>query len=294
MNPPLNRVPEPRQIPCGGPDADASTAAAGASPLPPWFAETFGHLGSADRLTVHRLWFEEPALRTLTLLLDTLHPDNHRLRSCAHCGQYSSLQLTGDSGTSQIRASCKACGNDFSLTFGTPFYRIHRRNYRALYWTAVLLWGPWTPYFAWKIAGCTDAKQLADFRHRLAPLFAEFGDTPLVSCPAYRLAFTPAQQGVRCLRCGADHLVYRKRHDPANPTFQCTSCNYHFMLHASRRHLLPLPTGVARPSCCGKSLNRKTVDAHGRGHYQCRDCGRHFASTPEKRQPLTPADMKRA
>jgi transposase-like protein len=258
------------------PQPALSAPSAGTNRLPAWFAQAFAHLGHADRLTVQRLWFEEPALRTLTLLLDTLHPDNVRLRSCPACGSYA-LQLGGERGTSQLRASCTACGNEFSLTRGTPFYRIHRRNYRALYGTAVLLWGPWTPYFAWKIAGCTDAKQLTDFRRRLAPLFTEFGDMPLVSYPAYRLAFTPAQQGVRCLRCGADHLVYRKRHNPANPTFQCTSCNYHFMLRASRRHLLPLPVGMACPSCCGQSLNRKTVDAHGRGHYQCRDCGRHFA-----------------
>jgi transposase-like protein len=245
--------------------------------LPSWFDDTFMHVAGEDRAIAERLWWEEPALRTLTLLLGTLHPDNHQLRHCPHCSNHA-IRLSSD----KKRGECSACHSDFPLSAGTPFYRIHRRNYPALYGTAVALWGPWTPYYAWKIAGCTDSKQFADFRRRLLPLLEEIGETQWASRPAYRLGFTPAQQGIRCLRCEGHNLKYRKRREPDNPTFLCCDCHYHFELQATRRHLLPIPEEVVCPSCHGRELNRKTVDDEGRSKYQCRNCRRQFVERPKR------------
>ncbi len=252
--------------------------------LPAWFHQIFSHLAPDDLQTAQRLWQEEPVLRTLTLLLDTLHPDNRRLRACPYCGSHA-IQLDGDA----RRGECNLCHADFGLSAGTPFYRIHRNNYSALYGTAVTLWGPWTPYCAWEIAGCTDRKQFADFRRRLMPLLDEIGETQWTSHPAYRLGFTPAQQGVRCLRCGGDKLKYRKRHHAENPTFLCEECHYNFELQATRRHLLPIPPETVCPSCNGRELNRKTMDAEGRTKYQCRACQRYFVERPKKRHRLVVA-----
>lgn len=252
--------------------------------LPDWFPSVFAHLLPDALATVSRLWAEEPALRTIALLLDELHPDRCKRRGCPHCGHAAPRWRTDAGG--QARATCPACKRSPVSTVGTPFYRIQQKNWHALYGTLFMLWGPWIPSVAWLMAGCTDSKQFADFRRRLAPLFEQLTDeTPMTSRPAYRLGFSPAQQGVRCLRCGGGELIYRKRLDSDNPTFECRACAYHFQLEASRRHLLPLDTGVCCPDCGGRQLNRSYVDAHARQHYRCRDCKRNFVEQPRKRHP---------
>lgn len=242
---------------------------------PGWLAEMFAHLEKPDCSVIEELWRDETALRTLILLLNTRHPDHHRLRGCPYCSNRF-LKWKSAGTDESVRGHCAACRKSFSITAGTPFFRIHRANYPALYRTAFLLWAHWTPFFAWEIAGCTDTKQFLDFRKRLEPLLDELIDSPLTSRPAYRLGFTPAQQGVLCLRCSKNNLVYRKRAKPENPKFECLDCQYHFELLATRRHLLPLPAGLVCPHCDGDQINRKCVDLKGRGRYQCRDCRRYF------------------
>lgn len=252
--------------------------------VPDWFPVVFAHLAPAELAIISRLWVEEPALRTLALMLDELHPDRDKRRGCPHCGHAAPKWQTGAGG--QARAKCPACRRSPVITVGTPFYRIHQKNWHALYGTLFMLWGPWTPSIAWPLAGCTDSKQFADFRRRLAPLFDEIKDTtPLTSRPAYRLGFSPSEQGVRCLRCGGNELIYRKRLDSNNPTFECRACAYHFRLEASRRHLLPLDAGVCCPDCGSSQLSRSYVDTHVRQHYRCRACKRNFVEHPRKRHP---------
>ncbi|MCX9156524.1 hypothetical protein OPU71_10365 [Niveibacterium sp. 24ML] len=252
--------------------------------LPDWFCVAFAHLAPDDFATVSALWKSEPALRTVALLIDTLHPSRHRHTRCPCCGHVGARWHSSYSDA--MRNRCEACGKSFTNTVGTPFFRVHERNWPALYGTLVVLWGPWTPVQAWRIAGCTDAKQLADFRRRLAPLFEQLpDDTLLASRAAYRLGFTPNQQGVLCLRCGGRDIVYRKRGNHANPTFACLNCRYQFQLHASRRHMLPLDESVRCPDCSGRALNRSFIDTCGRQHYRCRDCKRNFVTQPRKRHP---------
>lgn len=157
--------------------------------LPVWFPAVFAHLAPPELAIVSRLWAEEPALRTLALMLDELHPDHGKRRGCPHCGHATPKWRTEASG--QARAKCPACGRSPVMTHGTPFYRIHRKNWYALYGTLFMLWGPWISSVAWSMAGCTDSKQFADFRRRLAPLLEELKDSmPLTSRPAYRLGFS--------------------------------------------------------------------------------------------------------
>lgn len=248
--------------------------------FPDWFGAAFAHLAPDDFARVSDLWSSEPTLRTLALLLDSLHPARHRHTRCPRCGHAGARWHASYSPATRDR--CEACGKSSTNTVGTPFFRVHERNWAALYGTLVVLWGPWTPVQAWHIAGCTDAKQLADFRRRLAPLLEQLpADTALTSCAAYRLGFTPEQQGVVCLRCNGRDISYRKRTDYANPTFKCLDCRYHFQLHASRRHLLPLDDSVMCPDCAGRRLSRSFVDERGRQHYRCRDCGRSFFQQPQ-------------
>lgn len=249
--------------------------------VPAWFPMVFAHLAPAEFAIVSRLWAEEPALRTLALMLDELHPDRCKRRGCPHCGHAALNWRIGPGG--QSRAKCPACRRAPVSTVGTPFYRIQQKNWHALYGTLFVLWGPWTKTAARLVAGCTDSKQFADFQRRLAPLVEELKDTmPLASRPAFRLGLSPADQGVRCLRCQGTDLHYRKRHDSENPTFLCRTCSYHFQLEASRRHLLPLDADVCCPDCGSRALNRSHIDAHARQHYRCRDCKRCFVEQPRK------------
>lgn len=253
--------------------------------LPSWYQEAFAHLDSDEREEVERLWFEEPALRTLILLLDTSHPSNLKNRSCPRC---ENTQLHWHKNDSDLWvARCGACAKYLTSATGTPFHGLRRENYLKLYRVAVVLWGPWTPWYAWRIAKLSECKALRPVIDRLAPLFEEMGDTELVSRPRYRLGFTPAQQGVRCLRCGGDQIDYRRRNNPDNPIFLCESCLYNFQLLASRRHFLPLPEGVCCPECQSRALIRKKIDAEGRGHYRCTECLRVFVERPKKHQPAS-------
>lgn len=253
--------------------------------LPSWYQEAFAHLDPADREEVERLWCEEPALRTLILLLDTVHPSNIKNRSCHWCGN-TQLQWRKNGEMSWV-ADCRSCQKMLFSSLGTPFHRLQKRNYLNLYRVAVVLWGPWTPWYAWRIANLKECDALRPLQTRLAPLLEELGDTELVSRPRYRLGFTPVQQGIHCLRCGGSQIVYRKRFNPDNPIFHCTDCLYHFQLQASRRHLLPLPEGVCCPECNSRELIRRTVDAEGRGYYRCAACLRVFVERPKKPQPPT-------
>ncbi len=251
---------------------------------PAWFEPAFAHLSGNYRQIALRLWHDEPALRQLIQRLEVYLPSRWRPTACPRCDN-TRIRRTDQKGRGFQLYSCAACGI-FTPTEGTPFYRLSLRIYPRLYGVAVTLWGPWTPFEAWKIAGCADAKQMAHYRRLLQPLLADVDVTPLVSRPAYRLGFTPAQQGIRCLRCGGNELVYAKRFDRDNPCFKCMTCQYGFFLKASRRHLLPLPEGLQCPSCAGKSLIRKKAGCNdGRASYRCRDCNRTFISSPKKRQP---------
>ncbi len=251
---------------------------------PSWFAQAFKHLSAEDLHIVARLWQEEPALRELIQRLDMYHPSRWRPLVCPVCDN-SHIRRTEDARNGAKHYFCGACDTSFAATLGTPFYRLLERSYPRLYGAAVTLWGPWTPFFAWRIAGCSDTKQMADYCRRLQPLFGLLDVMPLVSRPAYRLGFTPGQQGVRCLRCDGTDLGYANRNDADNPCFKCKSCNYSFFLHASRRHFLPIPPEVHCPGCEGRNLNKKMQRPDGRLLYRCRDCSRTFITSNKKYQP---------
>lgn len=237
-----------------------------------------------DRRIAARLWLEEPALRRLAQRLDTYLPGRWTPTECPLCNN-AHIRRTGQTRGDVKVFACAACDHQFAATLGTPFYRLQPQSHLRLYRTAVVLWGPWTPYIAWKIAGCSDAKQLGQYRQLIEPLLEEIDERPLVSKPAYRLGFSPADQGIRCLRCKGDELSYAKRHDPDNPCFKCSTCGYSFFLFASRRHLLPIAQNVHCPGCEGKNLIRKTERTDGRIVYRCKDCSRGFIFPRKKFQP---------
>ena len=242
--------------------------------LPAWYPQVFGHLSSEDYSTVARLWHEEAALRTLIASLDGEHPDNRsRVLQCPDCGNRN-ISIA-----SSVSFLCKGCSRRFTRPTGTPFHRLHRQSYGLLYAAAVMLWGPWSQDQAWRLTGCCESRQLLNLRGRLQPLLDELQEV-LVSHPAYRLGFSPQQQGIRCLRCDGERLRYANRTDAGNPKVGCMSCGYSFFLTASRRHLLPLPAGLRCPDCESVNLNRATVLPDGRGKYRCRDCRRNFVERP--------------
>ena len=254
--------------------------------LPSWFQPALGHLSQDDFNIAVRVWTEEPALRRLTEALEVLLPDRRRLLACIHC-EHSGIKCIGENRYGVKRYACSACETEFIASEGTPFYAMRTASYPRLFATAVTLWGPWTPFTAWKIAGCSDTKLFGRYVKYIRPLLDELDPAPLVSRPAYRLGFTPGQQGVRCLRCDSTDLGYINRTDPDNPRFGCKSCRYQFYLQASRRHLLPLPDDLLCPGCGGDQLSRKrSAEAtDGRGSYRCRDCQRTFILSPRKPQP---------
>lgn len=254
--------------------------------LPKWFDATFRHLVPEERAIAERLWREEPTLQLLALLLESLWPENTKLRACPRCANRRISWSLGSG--DHPKGLCSACRSEFSASEGTPFYRLPRTSWRRLFGVLVVLWGPWTPFFAWRIAGCSDTKQFADYRRRLAPLFDELAEgTPLTSRPAYRLGFTPAQQGVRCPHCNSADLRYRRRRDADNPDFACLACGKDTALKASRRQGLPLPDAAVCPSCGGRNLKRaaRAETQGGRQSYRCRDCKRQFIEAPRKFQP---------
>ena len=254
--------------------------------LPSWFQPAFGHLDQDHVEIVARLWREEPALRRLTEVMETLLPARRRLTACLRCHHTGirCLETTRDGGK---RYGCSACGAEFVASEGTPFYGMRAELYPRLFAVAVVLWGPWTPFFVRKIAGCCSFKQLARYRARIQPLLDELAPAPLVSRPAYRFGFTPAQQGMRCLRCDSTDLTYAHRSNPDNPRFRCTGCCYIFHLKASRRKGLPPPPDVRCPHCDGVHLAplRLAASNNGRAVYLCKDCQRKF-TFPRKTPPV--------
>jgi len=241
--------------------------------MPPLLSSAIAAMTEEQAAIARALWAAEPALRSLMLLLDSMNPERYK-PPCPACGN---TRVHWSPTTPIPTGTCKACNRWFSAAAGTPFANIRATGYRKLYAALLTLWGPWTPFHVPKVAGCCDSKQFGELRRRLQPLFDELlPDDPLVSAPAYRLGFTPAQQGLRCLRCGSDHLVFSKRADWLNPTMRCLGCQYHFRLHAANRKLLPLPPGAACPDCGSKALIRRFNNEDGRQVYACRDCFRQF------------------
>lgn len=255
-------------------------------PLP--MKSIFDDLSERDAVLAHGLWASEPTLRTLTYLLDSLHPSHNKYLCCPFCGN-SVTSFSANSAASRT-GRCASCGGTFSASYGTPFYRLSAGAYRRLYGTLLTLWGPWKISCAWRIAGCSGHKQFADLRHRLEPLFDELmGNEPLVSIPAYRLGFTPAQQGIRCPRCAGEHLVFGKRRVWTNPFIHCLDCVYAFQLHTSCRKLLPLKPGIVCPECGSASVTRNSSSRDGRGKYRCGDCRRRFVEGSKRPDlPLKP------
>ncbi len=253
------------------------------SPLPHWFEHAFSHASAEERQIAATLWREEPALRQLIQRLEAYLPSRWKPTACPRCDNRN-IRKQADTSTT-TRYFCPACDRLFSASEGTPFYRLTEKSYERLYGVAVALWSPWTPYFVWRILGCTCTKQFGYLRQRLLPLLETLDVAPLVSRPAYRLGFTPAQQGIRCPRCGGSDLKYRRRADPDNPGQLCMTCQYGFFLIASRRAGLPIPEEVHCPECAGRNLMKKTQSRDGRGQYYCRDCRRLFIEAPKKYQP---------
>ena len=254
--------------------------------LPSWFQPAFRHLDNDHFEVVARLWREEPALRRLTEVMETLLPARRRLSACLRC-HHTAIRCLGTAQDEVKRYGCSACGVEFVASEGTPFYGMRARLYPRLFAVAVVLWGPWTPFFVRNMAGCCSFKQLARYRARLQPLLDELAPTPLVSRPAYRFGFTPAQQGIRCLRCDGTDLTYAHRSNPDNPRFRCTGCRYIFRLKASRRQGLPPPPDVRCPHCDGVHLapQRLAASNNGRAVYLCKDCQRKFTH-PRKTPPV--------
>ena len=244
--------------------------------LPSWFPSAFGHLGQDDIDIAVRLWQEEPGLRRLTQALEVLLPDRRRLLDCPHCG-HSAIQCLGERHGIK-RYVCSACESYFTAAEGTPFHDLSIASHPRLFAAAVTLWGPWTPFYAFRIAGCSDPRLLASYIRRLRPLLDELDPASLFSRPAYRFGFTPAQQGIRCLRCDSTELAYAGRTDPDNPSFRCTGCRYKFHLKASFRKQLPIPADVRCPKCSSTHL---AVLHRAESRYQCKDCRRTFCSAPK-------------
>ena len=254
--------------------------------LPSWFQPAFRHLDNDHFEVVARLWREEPALRRLTEAMETLLPARRRLAACLRC-HHTAIRCLGTTRDGVKRYGCSACGAEFVASEGTPFYAMRAGLYPRLFAVAVILWGPWTPFVARKMVGCCDFDQLTRYRERIQPLLDELAPTPLVSRPAYRLGFTPAQQGIRCLQCGGDAVVYvTRRHDPDNPRFRCTGCRHRFHLRALLQHPVPPPDDLRCPGCGSDQLSVKRLPATpgGRGTYACRACSHTLTAASQKAQ----------
>jgi transposase-like protein len=257
--------------------------------LPAWYPRAFAHLSEQDYAVVVSLWHEEPALRELVLLLDSVNPGKRKSYCCPYCGNRNVSRTTLGNATQAWK--CSACDMTFSSSTGTPFYWIAPANYHRVYAVAVVLWGPWTIYFAPAIAGLSEGKQLNRYRAKIQPLFDRIEEMPLVSHLRYRLGFSPAQQGAQCLRCKSDDLRFSKRSDPDNPCITCRQCGYSTFVHASRHHLLPLDEGVKCPDCSSRDLNKVNLRVTQRALYRCRNCGRNWL--PDAKRQLKRVSVAR-
>lgn len=243
--------------------------------LPDWYRNVFGHLPAEEYEALCQLWFEESALRTLVLCLDHCH--SVKTPTCPHC---ESSQTRYRPGPKQY--ACASCGQKFTRYAGTPFFQTQPRHYPLVYAVAVLLWSGYNLDQAWRASG---ASGYASFRSKLKKVRAFMENTvlpPWSSKPTYRLGFTPAEQGLACLRCSSSDVFYLYRVPVNNPTLRCRGCSYTFAQFASRRALLPIPEHIHCPGCKGRQLNRLTQEADGRIRYRCRDCLRHFVDQPKR------------
>jgi transposase-like protein len=246
--------------------------------LPTWFRTAFAHVTRDVYRELARIWSEEPALQEMVAMLSALQPEHQATLACPYCDNRN-VRLTK---SDLAFYHCDACDSDFARSKNTPFYRLQRQSYPRLYATAVLLWAPWTPVDAWQISGARDAGLFRRYRKRLGTLFSEAleqcraaGTLP-VSRPRFRLGFSPADQGLQCLRCGSPNLIYFHRTDADNPGIQCAACGYQTYLLASRRHLLPVLRNVACPRCAGRNIAKINEARVQRAFYRCRECRRQW------------------
>jgi transposase-like protein len=216
--------------------------------------------------------------------LSALQPEHQVTIACPYC-ENRNVTLTKPD---QAFYHCDACDSNFSRSKNTPFYRVQRQSYPRIYATAVLLWASWTPVDAWQISGASDAGLFRRYRERLKNLFSEVlnqyraaGTLP-VSRPRFRLGFSPADQGLQCLRCGSLDLTYFHRTDADNLGVQCVACGYQTYLLASRRHRLPVPPDVACPHCNGHNISRINEARIQSIFYRCRDCKRQWYPNARK------------
>lgn len=245
--------------------------------LPEWFSDAFAHVSLDERDELVQLWRSEPALREFTDMLRCAQPELLVTIACPYCDNRSLVYMRK---AAVHLYQCGACDSTFARSKKTPFHRLHRANYARLYATAVLLWGPWTPVQAWRIAGASDTGLFRRYRKRIAPLFAELkeryreSDLHPVSRPRYRLGFSPADQGISCPRCKAADMGYFHRTGADNPGFVCRACNYETYLQVRRRQLLPAPPDAM----CARCGNRRIIlrKEAGKTLYRCQDCLRNW------------------
>ncbi|WP_228124772.1 hypothetical protein, partial [Glaciimonas soli] len=246
--------------------------------LPSWFEETFGHNSAEDQQKAAQIWQEEPALRQLIQRLDAYWPHRYKPTVCPMCNS-TSIQKRYCVSSEQYYG-CTACSSHFSATHSTPFHRLRSEHYRRLYATALVLWGTWKISRTTHVIGCSIEKQVHTYIARLQPLIDELDVRPLTSRPSFRFGITPAQQGIRCMRCDSDDLIFWRRNTPDNPTIKCNSCQHSFALHVERRQSLPIPDSICCPACTSKNLlQEKHPD--GRYKYRCKDCRSAFMYPPK-------------
>ena len=223
-----------------------------AKTLPAWFPAAFAHVSADEYRELLGVWRDEPVLREFAAMLGATQPEHLATIACPNCDNRSLVRLRK---AHRHFYHCGACGSEFARSKKTPFYRVHRENYSRLYAAAVLLWGPWTPYYAWRIAGASDAGLFRRYRKRIAPIFAELVERYresgllLVSRPRYRLGFSPGDQGISCPRCGAHDTRYFHRTDPDNPGVECSVCGYQTYLQVRRHRLLPALSSTLDTEC---------------------------------------------
>ena len=247
--------------------------------VPVWFKPAFAHVTLDAYRELEQIWRDEFALREMVEMLWASQPEHLATVACPYCDNRRLVRVLKPE---QAFYHCDACDSNFSRSKNTPFYRVQRQSYPRIYATAVLLWAPWTPTEAWAISGASDAGLFRRYRCRLEPLFLEVLDqcraagTLPVSRPRFRLGFSPADQGLQCLRCSSRDLRYFHRTDADNPGVQCPVCGYQTYLLASRRHRLPVPPDVACPHCNGQNISKINEARIQSIFYRCRDCRRQW------------------
>ncbi|WP_141710824.1 hypothetical protein [Paraburkholderia nodosa] len=260
--------------------------------LPVWFKSAFAHVTQDEYRKLVQVWSEELALRDMAATLSALQPEHLATIACPYCENRNVSVIKPD----QAFYHCDACDSNFSRSKNTPFYRLQRQSYPRIYATAVLLWASWTPFEAWRISGASDAGLFRRYRKRLETLFSdvleqcrEAGTLP-VSRPRYRLGFSPADQGLQCLRCGSP-VQYFHRSDGDNPGVQCIACGYQTYLLAKHRQRLPVPQDVACPHCDGRDIAKINEARTQRIFYRCRACKRMWY--PDARKLKVSAVLRR-